>query len=656
MPSEVAQAYLTLRAKTNQLQADMAQGRGVAVSGMTNIVSGVSAAGVGLGAALGGGFSLLAGLMSQAQSAVSGWVNDAAQKEVLQAQYNRTLAAAGPIIGYNRQQMAAMASEVANMSAFSEGAARGAQQMLMRFSEVRGDQFHEAQLAAADLASAMGQELPQAAQRLGMALQNPVHGMQMLRREGITLSEQQKELIRSTSDLETQQKLLLQFIRSNPVVAGAAATFRNSFAGQAQIVQNQWKGAMTSIGEALIPAFRAVLPYTTALAAAIKDNKDIIQEIGLGIAGWLTPLMGAITATISWFGKLSPETKSWISSLGQAAVMAGAVAAAIAVGMPVIGTILGFVGSLLSPMGIVVGLVVAIASAIKRIIDTPELYNQVVDAWNKLSSVITDAWNALTGAVHAGEGFDVIGWLAEQLVDWFVQLADWVSQNRDGFVAFAEGVGEGITNIIFFVQNLGIYWKIVWNQIKLSFVSTWDFMTDLVKTSIAGWIGIFRALGSVIEQAFAGSIPSLERALQEGAVAAQQFLRDNPLGPSALQRDLQRESTQLADELRRRRADFDNASRQAAAPPSAAGARPAVDMRSTPQAREAPELKFEFSGFADAWKALQQSLTGGSMLSLTQGINTNTRNAVEAQNQANQTLNSIDRQVGQNRVAVVAPG
>jgi phage-related minor tail protein len=83
---------------------------------------------------------------------------------------------------------------------------------------ISADSFERVNVAAADLATAMRQDLGSAAEQLGRALERPEQAAAMLRRANVFLSESQQELIADFmefGDLASAQEVVLQQIEDS---------------------------------------------------------------------------------------------------------------------------------------------------------------------------------------------------------------------------------------------------------------------------------------------------------------------------------------------------------------------------------------------------------------------------------------------------------
>ncbi|MFA6336113.1 MAG: hypothetical protein WCX48_11310, partial [Bacteroidales bacterium] len=188
MGVELMQAYITARADASKVASDIAKDaptiEGV-VKGMTDRINGI------LGT-IGIGF----GLMKIIDMFRKG--DDAADAYDLSVEKLRAVMnVAGKEVGFSADQLERWvdkASEAATVSG-SGIEVRTAATSLLKFDKLRGDMFGRALESSADLSVAFG-SIEGAASSLGMALQDPVSGMNRLRRSGIMLSASQKDEVK----------------------------------------------------------------------------------------------------------------------------------------------------------------------------------------------------------------------------------------------------------------------------------------------------------------------------------------------------------------------------------------------------------------------------------------------------------------------------
>src|SRR3990172_2956495 len=126
--------------------------------------------------------------------------------------------------------------------------------MLLRFDHIGKDIFPQALTAAADLATAMGTDLPSSAQALGRALDNPAEGIGRLNTQLKLFSKEEMTAIQKMAelgDVAGAQQMILD--RLNEKVGGLAESMGTTLAGRIDILKNKISDMAEKIGGALIP-------------------------------------------------------------------------------------------------------------------------------------------------------------------------------------------------------------------------------------------------------------------------------------------------------------------------------------------------------------------------------------------------------------------
>ena len=230
----------------------------------------------------------------------------------LEARVKSTAGAAGQSVG----QLSAMASEIQNLTVFSDEAAMGAEAMLLTFTKIKGDVFPGALKATADLATAMGTDLKSAALQLGKALQDPETGLTALRRSGVSFSEDQQKVIKALFDTGKEaeaQKLILAELAIE--TGGAAEAARNTLGGALAALKN----AFGEVFEASSNGTSGLVQFIKAATEGLrylKEHQSIVTAMAVAIGVSLAAV--AIPAAIGALGRLSfavrANTVAWMES------------------------------------------------------------------------------------------------------------------------------------------------------------------------------------------------------------------------------------------------------------------------------------------------------------------------------------------------------
>ena len=152
------------------------------------------------------------------------------------ARMQSVLQATGQAAWTSTRQLAQAAEELARNSQFAQNEIMKMQSTLLAFGTVVGETFDRAQMAIADMASALGTNLDSAARSVGRALADPANATRALQREGVILGATQKELIENfmaIGDKAAAQNVILEEMEGR--FAGAAEAIGSVGGAQARL-------------------------------------------------------------------------------------------------------------------------------------------------------------------------------------------------------------------------------------------------------------------------------------------------------------------------------------------------------------------------------------------------------------------------------------
>lgn len=258
-------------------------------SGLKSIFSGLGGAIAGFAVSLGAGFSLK-GIIDSA---------DAAEKTA--AQMNAVLSSTKGIAGMTASQLNDLAASQAKVTTFSAGTTKQAENMLLTFTNIHSNVFPQTIKATEDMATAMHTDATSAAQQLGKALNDPATGYTKLQRVGVTFSASQIQTIKTmekAGNTAGAQKIILQELEKE--FGGSAEAAGSTFSGQLQIAQNTLKSVGATIGTALLPAIKQILPQLVKwgqnLADTIMSHKADIQNAITNVSDGIQKLFAFISS------------------------------------------------------------------------------------------------------------------------------------------------------------------------------------------------------------------------------------------------------------------------------------------------------------------------------------------------------------------------
>lgn len=238
--------------------------------------------------------------LTQIVSGVTGKINQYLDKIAYQERAERKIIQAvrqtGEAAGFSAQQLFDMAAQLQEITNFGdEETLNKVIAQLLTFTNIQGDQFKGAVVAAQNLATVLDGDLQGAAIQLGKALNDPTKGLTALTRSGVSFSEAEQEMILAMWEAGKQaeaQQLILEGINAQ-------------YGGQAEAVidlriqvRNLWSDTQESIGgmiktlmEPLLKSIKSLyewyghlLPYQKSLTVGLVALVPIITTVASTVA------------------------------------------------------------------------------------------------------------------------------------------------------------------------------------------------------------------------------------------------------------------------------------------------------------------------------------------------------------------------------------
>jgi len=161
---------------------------------------------------------------------------------------------------------------------------------LLRFGNIQGQVFDDAQLAIVNLSSRLKIDLASATTLVGKALNQPILGLQALNRAGVTFTAEQKKMIVGLVDsgrgLEAQKIILGELGKQ---FGGAAADLRKN----------------------------------DPFAALNQSLRDFAETAGPFIVDIIEPLVAGLKGIAEWFNSLSDSSKGVVVTIAALVAVAG---------------------------------------------------------------------------------------------------------------------------------------------------------------------------------------------------------------------------------------------------------------------------------------------------------------------------------------------
>lgn len=242
------------------------------------------------------------------------FIANIAEADQVTAKLDHAFKNLGGTVGVTRQRMDEIAAAIQSTTTFSDDAVKAGEAVLLTYTKVRSEVFERTVKSAADMAAAMGTDVAGAMRMLGRALQDPQIGMMLLRRSGIALTQQQREMIKEmvkVGDVAGAQTKILDLLDQR--YRGTAEAMRNTLSGAFAALQNQ-------IGEVMEGdrgSFKGLVKAINDLSKSLEDPKmregmDAIITLLVTLTATIAklimligvPLANAFGVMIGWFDTL----------------------------------------------------------------------------------------------------------------------------------------------------------------------------------------------------------------------------------------------------------------------------------------------------------------------------------------------------------------
>ncbi len=214
--------------------------------------------------------------------------NEASQAS---AQLEASLTSTGGAIGVTTSALEEQAKAMQKLTLFDDDAVVKMDSVLATFTSIKGVVFTDAVPAILDLSAKMGQDLQSSAVQVGKALNDPIQGINALRRVGVSFSDSQQAVIKKLAETghmaEAQQMILKEL---NKEFGGSAEAMAKVGSGPAQQLGNRLGdlkeevgGLFMAVANKLIPVVDALINGFHAMMDWAKEHKDLLQAIGIGV-------------------------------------------------------------------------------------------------------------------------------------------------------------------------------------------------------------------------------------------------------------------------------------------------------------------------------------------------------------------------------------
>lgn len=395
---------------------------------------------------------------------------------------DNTINATGADAWTSTKELDSMAKTLSSSTNYSVTEIENMQSVLLGFTNITGESFEEASNAVLDMATVMGMDLTSAVQTVGKALDDPISGLDSLRRQGFKFTDEQKaelaQLVKNGKRLEAQ-KIILDSLSMS--YGGASRAGQDSFAKQRHAIEN----FRDTLGGKLIPVvkvfaednakminslrelvektdFTPVVNIVTNLKKVISETFDKISEyvnkVGAEVQDFvsrfnfkplisiLDTLIGLISGVINKFNEINSQKLNVFEQIKESVISLS--------NSDAFQNIVDFVNKVIDGAFFLWSEIQDITMEIRQMI-----VDKVIEIWNKVKEFFQNTQDAL-----ANSGQDIASW-----GNFFWSILDNVFKIFQDLVNSIKAILHGD-------------WAVAWEYAKLTVMRVADSILDLIST------------------------------------------------------------------------------------------------------------------------------------------------------------------------------
>lgn len=395
---------------------------------------------------------------------------------------DNTIKATGADAWTSIKEMDAMAKSLSDSTNYSVTEIEKMQSVLLGFTNITGESFEEASNAVLDMATVMGMDLTSAVQTVGKALEDPISGLDSLRRQGFKFTDEQKaelaQLVKTGKKVEAQKIILDSLAMS---YGGASKAGQDSFAKQRHAIEN----FKDSLGTKLIPMVKV---FAEDNAKMINSLKDLVEKTDFTPAiNIITNLKKIVSETFDkisdYVKKIGAEIQDFISRFNFKPIVS------------ILDTLVGVLAGIINKFKEMNNQKLEIFEKLKEGLisfsnsDTfqniVEFVNKIIDAtfflWGQIQGIVTDIRNFIVNKV-------VEIW--NKIKEFFENSESALSQSGQEIASWSDFFWNALDNMFRTFQDLvnGIKailhgdWAVAWEYAKLAVMRVADNILDMIST------------------------------------------------------------------------------------------------------------------------------------------------------------------------------
>lgn len=302
MSLELATALVAIRADQSQLSGDFERAKGEiggAAQALQDKISSIVTAGLAA-AGIGGLIGTFQGMIGDAEEAIKSSIR-----------LETVVRATGEAAGFTAKELKAFASDLEQQIAKDGEEIQDVMTKLATFTDITGQRFKELTEIAFDMADAGFGSATGNAIMLGKAFNDPIRGMQALRRTGVSFTEDEKnkvkELIKSNQLIKAQQ-LMIAAIR-NQGLSGVSRGIAGTDAGKLEAQRIALGNLREEMGAKVIPI------------------QSIFMAGQIQLYEAMSKVMNVVSGTVTILKLFDRETNGLVADIAKAAAVTAGLAA-----------------------------------------------------------------------------------------------------------------------------------------------------------------------------------------------------------------------------------------------------------------------------------------------------------------------------------------
>jgi phage-related protein len=226
----------------------------------------------------------------------------AGESQKVAAQTDAVVKSTGKAAERSSEQIGDLALKLSNITGIDDEVVQGAENILLTFTKIKGDNFDRTTEAVLDMSTALGTDANSAAQTLGKALNDPVGGLTKLTKAGVQFTDQQKEQVKALvqiGDVAGAQGIILDELETQ--FGGSAEAYGATFEGLKDRVSNAFGNIQETFGTAFLPVLSEGLEDIALLLQEVGES-DRFQEITANVADFVGGLVDGAPGVADFIG------------------------------------------------------------------------------------------------------------------------------------------------------------------------------------------------------------------------------------------------------------------------------------------------------------------------------------------------------------------